>query len=131
MCLTFRWKTVILHSDGPLVGAPHLVHCFIGVVSIAFAYESSKGLSCALFYDADDGEDFGNLVAGQLLADFVAEYPDHRFTGGAHKQGAFDNFASRLPSVLDHATHSLMSQRTRPLPPPFARTGFAHRLFSG
>lgn len=64
-------------------------------------------ISCAVFYDRDDGKLFGRLICGEILNAFVQDYPIEIFQQGPNLKD-FKGFYQRIPSVIYYSVRPVV-----------------------
>lgn len=65
--------TAMLEFSNKVVGMP-VSHIELTTVSLVIVMDETAKIFCAVFYDKEDGAEFGQLIASQILRSFVEDY---------------------------------------------------------
>jgi len=72
---------------------------FAGRIAISIVGNSSRSVFCVLFHDREDGEEFGGLLATEILSAFLANYQNDLKSIGLN-QNAFQDFQFQLGAII-------------------------------
>lgn len=100
--------TAMIEFSSKVAGMPlsyiELLGCGVSVVT----HEMAK-VNVALFYDLDDGPEFGKLIATQILLAFADTYA-HQLVGGARNLNDFSDFQYKISEVIRNSVRPILEK---------------------
>jgi hypothetical protein len=83
-------------------------------VAISIVDDSKTKLICTLFHEKEDGADFGQMIATQILRSFIENFSEVSFTGTLNVK-TFSGFTSKLFDAIQNSIRSIVQnlQTTR------------------
>jgi len=82
---------------------------YIALSNVGVAIHSNAGarVTCVLFFDITDGEDFGKLIAGEILNAFVSTY-DSTLEEKKISPDAFNDFGQKLTEIIRNSVRPVL-----------------------
>ncbi|KAJ3442449.1 hypothetical protein M0813_16358 [Anaeramoeba flamelloides] len=80
-------------------------------LSVTIVTDPDLQINCALFYDKEDGPEFGNIIGHLILESFKAEFHEDNFTSII--QGKYNSFYSKIPEVVRRSVHPILTKLER------------------
>jgi len=93
-----RLVTAMIAFSTHRVGVP-VAYVALTNVGVAIQINSGSRLVCAVFHDIADGEDFGKLLAGELLSAFIAQY-DQQLEEKNVSPDTFADFGMKIAEIV-------------------------------
>ncbi|KAJ3436024.1 hypothetical protein M0813_26131 [Anaeramoeba flamelloides] len=77
-------------------------------LSVTIVTDPDLQINCALFYDKEDGPEFGNIIGHLILESFKSEFREDNFTSII--QGKYNSFYSKIPEVVRRSVHPILTK---------------------
>jgi len=78
-------------------------------VAISIVDDTRTKVICALFHEREDGADFGQLIAAQILRSFLDTFSDVSFSGTLNV-ATFSSFNSKVFDAINSSVKSVVQQ---------------------
>jgi len=78
-------------------------------VAVSIVDDSKTKLLCTLFHDTEDGSDFGQMIAAQILRSFIESFPDISFQGTLNV-ATFSSFVGKLFDAIQNSVRAIVQQ---------------------
>jgi len=98
--------TTLLTQAEHIVGLP-LCYLELHDIALAIVTNVKYKVSCCIFYDVEDGEIFGKLLATEIVESFCENFTDELEEPHSH-QSAFDSFNPKIASAIQNSLSPIL-----------------------